>query len=533
MLNIRELDFSFRQEDWSNTFVGIRKNKNSDRFEFHLPKGFESFPTSDFKEVKGLFFKTYKTYRKFFEEKKKLSEENQLDGFSEFEKGYSIQSKDGETVLYSKLSMLDSILDAYNELLILTIKNKMSRTNEIDYSKIHRYLHKAIFIDEETVYVDEMEFPKKIIDADSPTLIQMFCFIYHEIKLVLEEEIESQRVLALSNEYRDKFLTHDSSIFEEDTFEETMAILKATLDEVDRTTAYKDGDYWHFYDAVYKFLYGENDEPDDEKGSIWGMNNFSVLWEELCFADAKNSLTETQIVFADRIGKIQTYNNFTSPFFFQINNHADKRRFIRPDLVYTNFTGAVEMVHFKRIYSVEEIKIQDHINVKLTPKFKNHDYYELDNLYLKYVNRNPKHIQSPSEERFINVTSKHRDDFFREINSYFGKMTLTDIMHKKPCVFNFTVIDYKYIAADTCTAKYLNMERRLDIKKQLVYELALQLNYFGCWTFSEFWIPAFFPDKEMDFEEVGGLNKLFNDSRIKVFRRNFIKLQEIYINQNE
>lgn len=533
MLNLKELDFSFKSDDWQNTFVGIRKNKLSDKFEFQLPKGFQGFPTNNYSSVKSLFFKTYKTYRKFFEEKKKLAEDNQLDGFSEFENGYSLESKDGQTVSYSKLSMLDSILEAYNELLILSIKNKLSKTSEIDYSQIHKYMHKAIFIDEETVFIDEMEVPKKIIDTDSPTLIQMFCFIYNEIKQALEEEYESNRVKTLSTEFRENHLTHDSSIFDEETFEETMAVLKDVLDQIDRTTAYKDADYWHFYDAIYKFLYGENDDPNDAEGSVWGMSNFAVLWEELCFAEARQRLTLTQMLFADRVGIIETYNNFQSTFFLQLNGHKDKRRYLRPDLVYTNFTGEVDIDHFKRIYDVREIKIMDHVNVKLTAKYANHDFYELDNIYLKYVNRNPKYRQNPNEERFANVSSTMKDDFFGEINNYFGRLSLGELLLKKPCIFNFTVVDYKYITEETCTSVYLSPERKLDIQKQLVYEFALQLNYKGSWTFSEFWIPAFFEDNDMDFVEVVNPNKMFTSAKIRVIKRNFLKLQEIYIKDDE
>ena len=108
-----------------------------------------------------------------------------------------------------------------------------------------------------------------------------------------------------------------------------------------------------------------------------------------------------------------------------------------------------------------------------------------------------------------------------------------DLMKKKPCIFNFDVTDYKYITEETCCAKNLSEERKLDIKKQLVYELALQLNYAGGWTYSEFWIPHFFDDNEKDFEEVTGLNQLFTSSKITVYKRNFLKLQELYITENE
>jgi hypothetical protein len=171
--------------------------------------------------------------------------------------------------------------------------------------------------------------------------------------------------------------------------------------------------------------------------------------------------------------------------------------------------------------------------VKLTPKFQNHDFYELDNIYLKYVNRNPRHIAQPNEDRFLNVTSNHRNDFFTEINNYFSNLSLSELMVKKPCVFNFTVIDYKYITAETCTATSLNEERKLDIKKQLVYEFALQLNYFGSWTFSEFWIPFFFDDNEKDFEAITNPNVMFTNSKIVIYKRNFLKLQESYIKVDE
>lgn len=533
MFNLKELKFNYRAEDWQSTFVGIRKNVVSDSFEFQLPKGFKSFPTNSFSNIKQLFFKTFKTYRKFFEEKQKLVDANQLDGFTELEDGYCIEAKDGQTVSYSKLNMLDSILDAYNELLILTVKNKLSKTNNIDYSKIDKYLHKAIYLaEDDTAFVDEMEFPKKVIDSDSPTLIQMFCFIYAEIKLALEEDIESDRVKALNTEFRELYLSHDSSLFEEETFEETIAILKDILDEIDRSTAYKDSDYWHFYDAVYKFLYGENETPDDEDGKIWGISNFAIIWEEMCFAEAKQRLTETQLLFADRVGKVQAFNNFQSPFYIQLNTRKDIRRHLRPDLVYTNFNGSVETGHFERIYRIEQIKVGLHTNVKLIAKFPNHEFYELDNIYLKYVNLNQKYQASPDDDRFKCIASIHRDSFFREVNEYFSRFQLAELMEMKPCVFNFTIIDYKYISEESCTAKYLSVERKIDIQKQLVYEFSLQLNYVGCWTYSEFWIPTFFDDGEQDYEVVKLPNEKFTESKIMVYKRNFFKLQEIYLQQD-
>ena len=46
-------------------FVGIRKSALGDGYEFCLPNGFDNFPDGDFNEVRDLFFKMYRTFRKF------------------------------------------------------------------------------------------------------------------------------------------------------------------------------------------------------------------------------------------------------------------------------------------------------------------------------------------------------------------------------------------------------------------------------------------------------------------------------------
>jgi hypothetical protein len=530
MLNLKELTFSFRSEDWQDTFVGIKKN-SSNKFEFHLPKGFENFPTDSYSSVKDLFFKTYKTYRKFFEEKKSLSDQNQLDGFSELQNGYSIESKDGQTVSYSKLNMLDSILDAYNELTILSVKNKLSQSQDIDYSRIHLYMHKAIFVDEDTLFVEEMEFNKKVVDIDSPTLVQLFCFIYVEIKHALEEEVESNRATSLANELRDKFLTHDSSIFEEETFEGTLLTLKDLLDSIDRTTPYKDVDYWLFYDAIYRFLYGENENPDDEDGNIWGITNFAILWEELCFKEAQLRLTESRLLFADRIGKTQTYNSFKSPFYLQINQHANKRRFLRPDLVYTNLDEENVAQYLSKIYYISSWVYKEDTVFRLRKYNIDFPNIEIDRIYEEFVLLNPNY--NVNDDRSKVITSAFYNKFLSRAKEFI--LTLDSArkpQHLRPFNFDFTIIDYKYIAEYTCNTSILSETRRLDIQKQLVYEYAMQLNYPSSKTNSEFWIPSFFDNIEDDFKEVENLNRHFIDARIKVFKRNFVKLQQLYIDND-
>lgn len=530
MINLKELEFIYAADDWRDTFVGIKKSSSTGKFEFQLPKGFEGFPTKSFPLVKQLFFQTYKSYRKFFHSCVGNDAYRQEDGLNDSAASYTMDLSDGNPITYSKLGMLDGILESYNELAILTTINKQSRTSDVNYTELSKYLHKAIFLEEDTVFVEEMEAPRKIIGEDSPTIVEMFCFIYSEIKEALEEPVESERVLSLKNRFKENHLHWDSSIFEENSFDDTITLLKDVLDQIERTVAYKDTDYWDFYNAIYSFLYGENQMEVGEDGVIWGLSNFTALWEDMCFYDAKMALSPTQLLYADRPAKgARAYNQFESPFYVQINSNFEYRRKLRPDLVYTTFTGEVGMEHLERIYTIVSDPVSGSISI--VPRYEGHSFNKIDSIYRRYAISNPVDLRDESAKRNLSIRAIDKAGFLKEVNAYFSSFKrIIDLMRSRPCIFDFILVDYKYIAQATCQALCLSEGREIDIRKQLVYEFSLQLNYLGCKTFSEFWIPFYFQDHEKDFEVVENPHQLFSDSMIVVYRRNFFKLQANYIN---
>jgi hypothetical protein len=552
------------QEERMQSFVGIKRNSQNNTLEFCLPKGFEKFPTDNFDSLKKIFFRTYKTYRKFFEEKKLLSDNKSFDGFSEFKDGFKLVSKDDNIATYSKLSVFDSILDAYNELQILTLQSKLSRSSEIDYARIEKYLHRGIYLEDDAVFIDEMEIPKKIIDLDSPTLIQMFCYIYGEIKSALEENIESHRTKSLAQEFKEKYLSENSSLFDKETFTETLTILKDTLDDINKFTAYKDEDYWHFYEAIYTFLYGENEFDDSEDGTIWGLDNFSFVWEELCYNYAvTEEFKQEKIVFADKFGRFITQNGFKNPFTISIN--AKHPRYIRPDLVVVDEsptdwkTSLVEYLNefqssdnqqldeladftfsfLKEVFNLEKIEIHhlnnDYVNLRLNPKYQNHTFSDIWEIYQSFVDKNPKVIREPLQDYFRNVAHIHKREFIETILMKITGFKLEHLINRKPFIFDFTIIDYKYVAEQLFKSINLIPQRKHDIKKQLVYEMALQSGYETRKTKSEFWIPGYFTIAEGEepkiWEEVENLNYELNNNEIVVVKLNFEHLQEIYLQQ--
>lgn len=563
MFDLQELSVKTNYAGELGNFVGIRRSPSNNSLEFCLPKGFENFPSENFDSMKKMFFRTYKTYRKFFQEKQQLSDNKSFDGFNEFDGGYKLIGKDEQIATYSKLNVFDKILDAYSELQILTLQNKLAKSNDINYSRIDKYLHQGIFFDDDTVFIDEMEIPKKVIDLESPTLVQMFCYIYKEIKSALEEEVESHRTNSLAQEFKEKYLSQNSSLFDKETFSETLTILKDTLNDIDKFTAYKDEDYWHFFEAIYTFLYGENEFDNKEKGTIWGLDNFSLIWEELCFNYASTEeYNSGNIVFADRFGRFYTYNSFKNPFLIFINTKFP--RYIRPDLVVVDETPSQwkekvmdfldefqnnndghidDLIDFtfkflKDIFTLERVEIPhtDYVNLRLIPTIENHTYNDIWNIYQTFVNRNPKVIREPLKDYFRNVADLHKNDFVQAVLMKIIEYKLEHLLNRKPLIFDFTIIDYKYVAEPLFQHQNLIPERQHDIKKQLVYEMALQSGYDTIKTKSQFWIPYYFKDEESSeeidvWENVTQLNNSLRKNGIKVRKLNFEYLQELYLQQ--
>lgn len=268
------------------SFVGIEKKR--DKLIFHLPKGFtEDNPDINKFDFKcELFFKLYKVLKivqSIYQAKGYLQKNikiNDRDGVLKQEAGKEVIINDHqESIFYSKLDGLDNILDAYDELKILALVCRLSKSETIDYSKIHQYLHKATFLDNGAIFIDFIDVPRQQISYEASDIVAMYCYLFTEIKQKLGENV-SPEIAALSAKFRQKYIGYEYSLFSEAHYPLIINTLRDALETIDNYTALKDLDYWHFYDAVEKFLFGELNDTED--GKIWGFNNFHSIWESIC-----------------------------------------------------------------------------------------------------------------------------------------------------------------------------------------------------------------------------------------------------------
>lgn len=517
--------------------------------EFQLPLGMEAFPENDYTLKKQLFFKTYQTYRKFIQEKiqsiesQKWQHGNETidqDTVTETETSYQFKnSTTNENISYQKLLMFDSILNAYDELKIHSLQNKISKTENIDYSKIHRYLNNAVYLRNNALYIDAMDLPKKILKDASTELVEMFCYIYYEIIKELDVEPSNPLILPLANSFKERRLFEESSLFAEDIYDDTLSILKSVLEEIDQTTAYKDTDYWHFYDAVHHFLYSNNDGE-------WAIDNFPLIWERMCLAHATKYYRD-EICLYDDFGILKTpeeANSVKDYYTVSMNIPNSIKRYLRPDLVLEKPSFILVGDFMERLYNV--VRTVNEINLSKIPGNDYRHFGDIEKLKIDMFKDKPRirdffaKLQkypptfTISEEEYISFKESARD-LLQNHRSYFELIVRSPILVQKineKSNNEFLIVDYKYMT-DQAFQLPLNDFVQKAVTKQYVYELALKLNR-NAITYSEFWIPGFISNKfnaknKSLRKYLMSCDTFFKKYRISIIQLDFLELQKNYV----
>jgi len=537
MFDLNNIDFirTDQQRNYRNySFVGIQRNKDTERLEFWLPLGFDDFGNTDFELVKDFFFKMYRTFNIYLQKKQNNMESKDItidrDGIIENENGFSFINENNEQVIfYGKLNSLNKIIEGYDELRISSLEKKQIKSHNIDYSKIHLYMHQAIYLDDDVIYIDEMNIAKNILIKESPPILQIFCFIYTEIKKELEElEHIPNKAIELAEQFKENYLQPNSSLFGEDTFAETVNILRETLEDIDTKTTYKDQEYWHFFEAVEAFLYGERQE--DNQGIYWGFSSFYDIWEDMCQTYILNSPDyNTKIIFADINGRLENYrNNYPiNPFELKLNN-LQQVRYLRPDLVLEEKDNGIEK--FFEISRIDK-QGQSFIRVKsLTPSTLIYLRKNYTTIYNKYLE-----LSKPDDNSGVNFYRYMSDEQLESFKKFI----------EQNCNFSSSyikIVDYKYMRVsdyENYLPNYIDKDGenkvKDDIQKQLIYEWSVQQNW-DKKTESEFWIPYYFLEplkkEQLKFYDIHIVNnESFNQSKIKIVKINFKILQDFYIKQ--
>jgi len=439
---INFIDDTSRKNNYS--FVGLQHNAKSGKIDFYLPIGFEEFPRDSFEATKELFLGLYKIFKKF--QKNKIKNR---DGNINAQGGFEFQSEDNETiVLYSKINMFDTILDEFDEMEIYAFDVKRTSSDYIDFGKLDRHIDRAWFLEDDIIYLDDMEIQKDVLAFTTAELIEMFCYIYTDIKKALDDDEDiAEHIISLGTNFKEKHLTYDSSLFDEDSFEITRDILKERLDIIDKKSRLKDSVYDKYYEAIYTFLY-DNPFFEGDDDIYWGIDNFAFVWEELCqsyvFKHYKNDVLyadyeeEANLTLNDHT-RMYTKKADKESYPFKVT-YGDEVKYLYPDLVSDN------------VLTLTKNKYMG--NYKLLIKKKNWEKYEKK--LIRFYKTNWQFGYGCIDKSNIAISSKDsKDDYFNQVSRDNDYEALRSFIR---------IIDYKYKIKSDIDKK--------DKIKQKFYELA-------------------------------------------------------------
>ncbi len=511
-------DFSsFKLSRNSNDFfVGIRKSALEDGYEFCLPNGFDNFPDGDFNKVRDLFFKMYRTFRKFERDNTGTNRFNlnrpdfqqDQDQTTLSAGGISMQTEDGENcVLYSKIKMIELVLEAYDDLAINSIQKKARRSEDIDYSQLYKYLDRAIYLDNHVIYIEAMDLPRPTVRYESTDIVNLYCYILDEIVQQLDGDVpdniqaHSQDIRFLAQRFQDGYLTSNQSIFDKDTFGETISILKEGLDNINKNTYYKDADYWGLYEAIEIFLYGEIN-PEHNDGDYWGIKGFSLVWEDMCSTYFFKKYPD-QICYAD------TDIPLKDP-----PEPEPKRQGEEP----------------KRVGNCRASSRNGYGNQWIYRTISDISYPNKDDLFGW---NELLCIEFDTEVGTLVYSNRRYDQLEqRDISRAMRRFPRPDLVLKFETKngFKLKIFDYKDVPLDfylnpSSSPKSANKYKN-DIIKQLTYEFALQQTH----TVAEsvFFIPWYYT-AEPEPEPLGETEQSLDIKGIKIFKANFFIIQKLYL----
>lgn len=567
MFNFKDLDIEKNTNAVFSSFVGIKKDSQTDRMTFYLPKGFEDFEIS-YNNVKRFFFSMYKTFKVFeidnasnFERMLDKEGRNRDNTSLKDYKGYNFsqEDNDNEILLYSKIDIIDSFFKVHQELDIDSIVQKFGYTEDVDYSNIENLFNEGVFLKNDAIFINDSVSEKNVIESSITELVEIYCYIYKELLIELDIKV-SPIISEVADSFSYRYLTSLQSLFEEDTYEITILILKDCLDSIDKKTAYKDYLYCDIYEVVENFLFGRLNLNDNE-GVFWGINNFSYIWEDICNSYMLSD-TSRKIFYCDSSLKRKNINlihknllrkkfggqsvyidkEYDNNFYIEMNGY---KRWIRPDIVITNESHNNIIDEFKssNIISFSQEKLNHKlfgdigkINVSIKVDYssvnneqelinakKIFNYFKHEFSSLKYSGHHS--YNKAKGHQFVEVTEKYiklkniAKDVFDEIYNRKNKGEKDD---------NVYIIDWKYVPLSFFSKQ--SEKLKIDVIKQLTYEFCItQGDHIKNGTISQFCIPKFSKSNRLVLEKHKGI---IPKSNIQVVSLNFDILQSEYLNRN-
>jgi len=468
------------------------------------------------------------------------------DGVGEASGGATIEiTNQDKSLLYSKILMIDSVIDVYDELKIYSIVNKNTSTENINYEKLPNYLHKAIYLDDDIIFIDKMLLPTKIIQFDSSDIVSFYTYLYCEIQEELGDiDKVDKDIKFIAEGFKYKYLNFESQLFDENDFDDIIFELKNTLEDIKINTFYKDSDFWLYCNAIEEFLYGDFNNSAADK-SYWGANNFWAIWEDICTVYCLSKYPERIIQSTSkRIKKELIYSNIIDtdaniaaeeeklPIYLvhenidSENNQILSKRNLIPDIILCISTLSESKRFFENFN--ENILLDDGKNFHISFECKNDYYMDSFRNYMRGV------IKHSTVKSRLGGHNKKKYTFKNRINKKIYQKNVKNswLNYRSQKKERIDIVDFKYTVVNEYVEDQLSFKTKSDIIKQSLYEHICHQIYEDKYTYENYFlIPKYFGYSfggDIKIEKGLPFNRMIQNLKIEIAYGDFMKFQKTY-----
>lgn len=272
-------------------FVGIYAQ--GDKRIFRLPLGYPAPQSKHMYETARdlhiTFFKLFQRFRSIaqrnLERQKKLAAAHEDAGAKLHEgREWIVHHDEGEVYYYRHFDVFDSLLDAFDELAILSLERRLrlTDTSPSDLRHFDRTDAGRIYHNDDTFFDDATFQSVATLTVLPSDLVGLYCFLLRDLREHVwgdhDPDPLQDDVSVLAEKFEFKHLWRTASCWEADEWQRTRDTLRDKLDIIDHVSAFKDDDYHQLYEAVARFLYPPADAAHGT-GILWGIDGFWPVWE--------------------------------------------------------------------------------------------------------------------------------------------------------------------------------------------------------------------------------------------------------------
>ncbi|WP_454727477.1 MULTISPECIES: hypothetical protein [Cupriavidus] len=280
------LDFSTLTAEAGGGYVGLerRQGRTVLRLPYHL-----SHLAREPVRALAMLYKVLGVFRTTGKAAERLAP---LDGVEH--NGAPGRDTQGEGLSFHDTLGLEALFQAFDPLGLLSLVERRGRTGRVDYSKLHRHLHRAVYLDDGTPFVEYAVGPRSELRLAAHDLVGLYCFVANDFYAGFLGLAPAQawgdfsgEALAQAADFRHRFLHADSALFGEDAFlaADTRERLRETLFRIERQTPFKSQVFLTLFDGLRRYL-EQGWLADHGDGMVWGIGDFWPVWESACLAHA-------------------------------------------------------------------------------------------------------------------------------------------------------------------------------------------------------------------------------------------------------